>query len=322
MHKPSPESSGTSSETILLGLDIGGTKCSALIGTAAGDVLDRLTWPSDAAHGPDAMLDDLIGHARALINRHKGELAGAGVVVGGPLDSRRGLVLSPPNLPGWDNIPLRSRLEDALSMPVGLEHDAAACALAEYHWGAGRGEHSVAYLTCGTGFGMGLVIDGVPYYGAGGHSCEIGHVLLEGEGPVAFGKAGSVEAFCAGASLPKLAAWKYPDRWRDAAPTGPELSDLAGSGDADARSIIDVWSDSVARVAASIADTLFCDVIILGSLARYLGPEVFQAIHEAYLAQVHPHARDSCRLCVTELGNRLQDSSALAAATRARSIRQ
>ena len=105
-------------------------------------------------------------------------------------------------------------IRDRWHLPARIEHDAAACCLAEYHWGLGIGRSRLVYLTCGTGFGAGIVIDGKPYYGAGGRTVEIGHARFRDDGPEAFGKIGCVEAYRAGASLGKLAAWKFPGRPR------------------------------------------------------------------------------------------------------------
>ena len=288
----------------LLGIDIGGTKCAAVVGDAGGAVLERAEWPSHAARGPAAMLDDAVRHAADVVRRNGVEVEAAGVAVGGPLDARGGIVLGPPNLPGWDRVPLRDLLENRLSLPVRVEHDAAACALAEVLWGTAKGAAVAAYLTCGTGFGLGLVIDGKPFYGGGGHSPEIGHVRLKDDGPVAFGKPGSVEAFCAGASLPKLAAWRFPERWGDAPPDGPALAALSEAGDGDARAVIDGWADAVGRVAAAVGDTFFPDVILLGSLARRLSPGVFDSLRDAFAAEALPAAADRCRLELAGLGDR------------------
>src|SRR4051812_12161459 len=194
-----------------LGLDIGGTKCAVVVGTGDGEIIDRVEWPSVATRGPDAMLRDLMSHARELIDKHR--IVGVGASIGGPLDAARGVIYSPPNLPGWDDVPLKTILERELGLPARIEHDAAACALAEYRWGAGRGAARLIYLTCGTGFGAGLIFDGAIYRGAGGRSVEVGHARYRDDGPAAFGKAGSNEAFCAAEALGRLAAWRFPSRW-------------------------------------------------------------------------------------------------------------
>ena len=128
---------------LLLGLDIGGTKCAALIGDDLGVVHERREWASNAERGPDAMIGDLVRHARDLMDAHRG-VAACGVSVGGPMNAETGVILSPPNLPGWDEIPLRDRLSQTLRLPVRVEHDAAACVLAEHCWGAARGASPAA----------------------------------------------------------------------------------------------------------------------------------------------------------------------------------
>jgi glucokinase len=297
----------------LLGLDIGGTKCAALVGTGRGQVLERREWPSNAPRGPQGMIADLLGHARELIRAHPGVQA-VGVPIGGPLDAARGIIQSPPNLPGWDNIPLKEILERELSLPVRIEHDAAACALAERLWGAARGLDHIAYLTCGTGFGVGLILGGRVHYGAQGHNCEIGHARYREAGPVAFGKRGSLEAYCAGSSLTRLAAWKFPQRWADLPPTSPQIGALAQQGDLDAREIVAINATAVGHTCAFLADLFFPQMIVLGSLASYLGEPWLAKVHESFEAEALADAVKSCQILPAGLGRRLQDCSALAAA--------
>ncbi len=297
----------------LLGLDVGGTKCAAIAGTAEGGILDRREWLSDAHRGPGAMIDDLVRHGRELLSIHGGARA-VGVAIGGPLDAVRGIIHSPPNLPGWDDIPLREILSRAFSLPVRIEHDAAACAMAERQWGAARGLDHLAYLTCGTGFGVGLILDGRVHYGAGGRSCEIGHVRYRDDGPEAFGKKGSLEAYCAGSSLRRLAAWKFPVRWGGQPPSSPEISALAECGDADAAAVVSMNARAVGQTCAMLADLLFLEMIVLGSLASHLGEPWLMQVRRAFAEEALREAAGACRIVPAGLGARLQDCSALAAA--------
>lgn len=102
--------------SILLGLDVGGTKCACVVGTSSGEVLDRVEWPSQATRGPEAMIADFVSHGRALLAKHR-DVAAVGVSIGGPLDCANGVVLSPPNLPRWDRVPLKATLERELGLP-------------------------------------------------------------------------------------------------------------------------------------------------------------------------------------------------------------
>ncbi len=289
---------------LYVGLDVGGTKCAGVLGNARGDVLDRREWPSRAERGPQAMIADLLAYARSAPSA-----VAAGVAIGGPLNALAGIVRSPPHLPGWTDWPLKAQLEQELGVPVFVEHDAAACALAEYTWGGWRGCHTLIYLTCGTGFGAGIVIDGRIYRGAGGHSIEIGHARFAPDGPTAFGKAGSNEAYCSGTALRLLAEWKLG---RTLSPRG--VAEAAAAGDAGALGVLRLHAESTGQVCANLADALFPDVILLGSLARHLGEPWLQMVGTRFESEAHPHARQLCQLRGTTLGDRVQDLSALVVA--------
>lgn len=300
---------------LYLGLDVGGTKCAVVIGDDEGTIRERIEWPSQAERGPQLMIANLVANADYLRTRHAGAQA-VGVSIGGPLDARKGIVHAPPNLPGWDAIPLRQILEERFKLPVFIEHDAAACALAEYRWGAGVGAERLVYLTCATGFGAGYVFDGKAYYGACGRSVEIGHTRYAVDGPEAFGKKGSAEAFCSAKGLSRLAAWKFPQRWERSVPSPPEIADLARDGDADAREVVAINACAVGEICSRIADMLFPDVIILGSLSQYLGDSWLNEVRATFIRETLPAASSSCRLAPPGLGKRLQDCSALVAAMR------
>ena len=208
-------------DELILGWDVGGTKSAAVVGTVCGEVLARQAWASDAHEGPSRMLAVFLEHARALRGRFA-SIARVGVSIGGPLNTRTGEILSPPHLPGWDRIPLTAMLRRELGLPVVVEHDAAPCLEAEWLWGAASGATHAAYLTCGTGFGAGVMIDGRILRGPAGQSPEIGHVRVADDGPVMFGKAGCAESFCGGEGLPKLAAMMFPRRFAAPARNGME----------------------------------------------------------------------------------------------------
>jgi glucokinase len=299
-----------------LGIDVGGTTSAAVVGDASGAILQRVQWPSEAARGPETMIAEMAGHACEILGRAPGVVA-AGVAIGGPLDVTRGLILSPPNLPGWDAVPLRDRLAEALGLPVRVEHDATACAMAEHRWGAGRGMSHLVYLTGGTGFGAGLVLGGRPHYGAGGRPGDLGHIRLRREGPVGYGRAGSVEGFCAASALTRIAAWHAPGRWGEEAPTPAQMCTRAAEGDEDAAEVLAISARAVGDVCAGLADLLYPEVIVLGSQARYFGPGWLEQVRDRFREEAYPAAAELCRVVPSELGDRLQDLSALVAAIEA-----
>lgn len=304
-----------SEDELLMGLDIGGTKSALVLGRASGLVVAREEWASEAQRGPEAMLDDFCVHAKTLQECH-GAARAVGASIGGPLNAEEGIILSPPNLPGWDKFPLLEHLRQRFALPVNVEHDAAACALAEYLWGNHAGAQRLIYLTCGTGFGSGIIIDGKPYYGAGGASPEIGHIAGAEDGPFAFGKTGSYEAFCSARSLGRIAAWKYPSRW-PAPPQSSEIDPLAFAGDPDALEVVGTSANMTGRACALLADLLRPDVILLGSLAIYLGQLWTDGVHASFRRHALPAACDACHLGPHTLED-LQDKSSLAAALSAR----
>jgi len=302
--------SGEKDSELLLGWDVGGTKSAAVVGTAGGRVVDRAAWPSNAPAGPDAMIADFLARARQLRSRHGG-VARLGVSIGGPVNPLRGVVLSPPHLPGWDEVPLAEILGRELRLPVVIEHDAAACLLAEWLWGVARGATHAAYLTCGTGCGAGVLIDGRVLRGPEGQSPEVGHVRLAEDGPEMFGKRGCVESFCSGEGIGKLAAYRFPGRFAAGADAAA-LARLAGEGDEAAGAVLREAAVRTGQLCAMLADLFSPQVIVLGSLARYLPAWWAEAIREEFTREALAANSRHTRIVPAGLGERLQDLSAIA----------
>ncbi|MCX7030111.1 MAG: ROK family protein, partial [Spirochaetes bacterium] len=195
----------------LVGVDIGGTKTAVVLGRLAGrepEILDRQAFPTEHGRGHGPVVDRICSTARAMLASRSippGELSGIGISCGGPLDSRKGLVLSPPNLPGWRQVPIVDLVSRALGAPARLQNDANACAVAEWRFGAGRGCRSMVFLTFGTGMGAGLILDGRLYEGPSDLAGEVGHIRLAEDGPEGYGKRGSFEGFCSGGGIARLA---------------------------------------------------------------------------------------------------------------------
>jgi len=289
----------------LAGVNVGGTTTSVVLGDAAGAVYARREWPTQARDG-EALFAAIVDAVHALAP----DATSAGVAIGGPMDARTGTVLAPPHLPGMHRFPLRARLQDALRRPVTVHHDAAACALAEVRWGADGGVGGLAYLTCGTGFGAGIVIDGRARYGSRGYSPEIGHVRYRDEGPDVFGKPGCFESYGSASVLPRLA--QRIDPAFDAA-GGAEVAGRAARGDAVAQRAIDENADAVGAACALLCDLLVLDVIVLGSLASYLGEPWIARVRAAFAREALPHHAAACTVRAPSLPN-VQDVSGLAAA--------
>ncbi len=312
-------------QTIYLGWDVGGTKSAAVLGTGAGEVLERAEYPSNVAGGPEAMIGDFLARARELLGRSAGaaggaggagatnaaNVAGVGVSIGGPLNTRTGVIDSPPHLPGWDRVPLRERLEGELGLPVTVEHDAAACLLAEWLWGEARGATHAVYLTCGTGCGAGILVDGRVLRGPHGETPEAGHIRIAPDGPVMFGKSGSAEVFGSGEGVGKLAHAMFPDAYP--APADPrELAGAARRGDARAAAVLAESACGTGRLCAVLADLFAPQVIVLGSLARYFGAGWVATVEAEFRREALAVNARHTRILPAGLGERLQDLSAIA----------
>lgn len=290
---------------LLAGVNVGGTTTSVVLGTPDGTILQRRAWPTQAADG-DALYAAIVATLRAIAN----DARAIGVAIGGPMNARTGVVLSPPHLPGLHGFPIGARLRTDLDLPVAVHHDAAACALAEARWGADCSAGGLAYLTCGTGFGAGIVIDGRAIYGSHGSSSEIGHVRYRDDGPDVFGKPGSFESYGSGSALPALA--RRHDPAFDAV-TGDEVAARAARGDPVAQAAIDDNARAVGAACALLADLLVLDVIVLGSLATYLGEPWLERVRATFAREALPDRVASCTLRGSSLEH-LQDMSGLAAA--------
>ncbi len=198
---------------LLIGIDIGGTKCAVVLGSnvkgsavipgnTVPKILDRIEFPTKTEEGPEQAIISIENAVKDHLHKPKvNGIRSIGISCGGPLDSKKGIILSPPNLPGWNNITIVSRLKKKFGVPVALQNDANACALAEWKWGAGKGCRNMIFLTFGTGLGAGLILDGRLYSGTNDMAGEVGHIRLENDGPVGYGKKGSFEGFCSGGGI-------------------------------------------------------------------------------------------------------------------------
>jgi glucokinase len=326
---------------LLVGVDIGGTKTAVVLGRAAGDglqIIDRVVFPTDpTVRGWREVLKEVIAAARNLQGRHAGPaegLGGVGVSCGGPLDSRAGLVLSPPNLPGWDDVPITGELETGLGCPAALQNDANACALAEWRFGAGRGSRNMIFLTFGTGMGAGLIIEGRLYEGTTDLAGEVGHVRLAEDGPEGYGKAGSFEGFCSGGGIARLARAEAEKQLAAGRPvlfcrergdlpaiTAQAVAEAAEAGDPVAREILAASGRWLGRGLAMLIDVLNPQRIVIGSIfarsGKFLRPAMEREIAREALA---PAAR-VCTIVPAELGEKIGDYACLSVAMRAETRR-
>jgi glucokinase len=300
-------------EQRILGVDIGGTKTAVVLGTLHGEIVHRSELPTGAQRGFDAVYHDITMAIETTIRPVAADVVALSVSIGGPLDVLQGVILSPPNLPGWDRIPLKQLLAGRFHMPVYIEHDGNAGALAEYHFGAGRGARNIVFLTMGTGFGAGLILDGRLYRGTNDVAGEIGHIRIAEDGPDCYGKPGSLEGFASGTGIARLARMMFPGRWPQTI-TVKELYTEYGAGVDEARVVFSRAAQAFGRGLAMIADMLNPERIILGGLGMRLQDALVEPALAIFAAEALPRALAVCRVVPASLGENIGDYAALVAA--------
>ncbi len=304
----------------ILGLDIGGTKTAIVEGTGHAEILQRIEFPTQASEPFAKTFPTLAAHANSVIAQacgHGRTIAAISVSIGGPLRIEEGFLIDPPHLPGWFNTPLKQHLEHAFpGLPVYLEHDGNAGALAEFHFGVGKSrtnlEHLI-FLTFGTGIGAGLIVNGRILRGATDTAGEIGHWRLAEDGPVGFGKRGSWESFASGQGLIEIAAEMFPVRWSHSTPIR-ELVEAMLADDDDAIEVAAAAAHYMGRGLALLIDAFNPQVICFGSLGVVLGERILGPAREVIAKEALPQAAAACELLPCALGNHIGDVASLMAA--------
>ncbi len=321
----------------LLGLDIGGTKCAVILGkdeilcgSIDGFIIDKISFPTIQTRGWRAVVSDLFNVCDEILAKNNitaNELISIGISCGGPLDSSKGVIYSPPNLPDWDAVPIVSLLKERFDVPVYLQNDANACALAEWHFGAGKGLKNLIFLTFGTGMGAGLILDGKLYSGTNDMAGEVGHIRLADKGPVGYGKEGSFEGFCSGGGIERLAKALIIEKHKmgekpalcPAADklckvTAKSVADAAKKGDMLAIEIYNICGEYLGRGLAVLVDILNPQAIIVGSIFERSSDLLIDSMEKALKAEALPLSLERCKIMPAELGDAIGDYAALGVA--------
>lgn len=307
---------------LIVGLDIGGTKSSVVLGTTDGKILDKATAPTEIDQGPDATILRLISDTRTLLSRNSistDTVMGAGICSGGPLDSAEGVIYRPANLPGWDAVPIKRLVEDALHLPAVLENDADCCALAELFFGAARGKKNIVSFTWGTGIGAGVIINGRLYSGTTGLAGEIGHITyIPGGRLCQCGKLGCIEAYASGSSIARIArervsSGEISTLEDPTSITTERVCDAARSGDSLAAEVLTDAAKAMGHAVSLAAHTLNPEIITLGTMAVKAGDLLMPELMQVVDAEVWEQARKSLVILPTPLEDRVQDLAAISA---------
>jgi glucokinase len=273
-------------EKPILGVDIGGTKVAAGLVDRHGKILTQTRKPMLAHGTPEAGFEAVTTAIDSLVSNTPDQISSIGICAPGPLDPKSGVVLNPPNVPCWRNFPLAESISAKYRVPVKVDNDANAAALAETRWGTARGYRYVFYATIGTGIGTGIVLDGTIYHGYTGSAGEGGHMSIDYRGPVCnCGKRGCIEVLAAGSAIGARARAKLhaePSRQsviRDLAEgdVASVTSEFVGraykDGDPLAREILLETAELLTAWLGNIVDLLDPDVLVMGGgVAAMLEP--------------------------------------------------
>lgn len=314
----------------LAGIDIGGTKCAVSIGKTTGTdrieicYKEKFLTPDSPLEAVKRMTEILA----AMVDAHEEiVLEAIGISCGSPLDSKKGLIMCPPNLPDWDHIDVVTPFARRFGVPVQVQNDANACGLAEWLWGAGRGTQNMIFLTFGTGLGAGLILDGKLYCGTCDMAGEVGHVRLSEDGPEGYGKKGSFEGFCSGGGIARFAV-PYIESWvkrggqTSILKPGKTLDEIttadigaaAGAGDELALDILKKAGENLGKGLSMLIDILNPERIVIGSI--YLRQEdiLREPMLEVIRRETLLQNRQVCQVVPAGLGEQLGDYAALSVA--------
>ncbi|WP_134684833.1 mannose-6-phosphate isomerase, class I [Brevibacillus migulae] len=278
-------------ESYRIGVDIGGTNLRAAVVDQAGQIVKRVAMKTFAEKGPDFVIRNLQQMIGSLMQEYP--VTHIGLACPGPLDAKAGIILSPPNLPGWDRIDLKGKLAATFDIPVTLDNDANAAALGEALFGAGKGKRSVFYVTISTGIGGGFVYNGNIIQGA--HFCagEVGNMIIRPDGPAhPMLNQGSWETLASGTALNRQA--QQIDQRKS-------LFQLEQEGNAQAKEAIEQFVANLATGIANLVHILDPDTIILGGGVMKSRHLFWEQLHRAVDERLYPQLRGKIDLQVAQL---------------------
>ena len=306
-----------------LGFDIGGTKTALSLGEIKDkdiNILFRQETPTNSS--PNKTLKTLLEKALELRNEY--QVSSVGISCGGPLDEKNGIILTTPNLPGWHGFEIVQYIKDYLGLPTKMINDANACALAEYYFGAGKGTQNMIFITCGTGFGAGLILDGKLYAGTNGNAGEIGHVRIDKKGPLAYGKNGSVESYCSGAGITKVAkemALKQKEIPACVINMGgvdkittKQLADAAHSGDLFAKKVFSKCGAMLGKTLAILVDLFNPEMIVVGGVYMRSSDLLIRSMKKWLRKEALSESLKVCQVLPAKLSEKIGDYAAISVA--------
>lgn len=295
-----------------VGIDLGGTNIKGGVVDASGGVLSFESIETEGEQGRDHVLDRialLVGKVCDAAGLGRDDIAAVGIGSPGPLDTKKGIIHTAPNLPGWENLPLADEVSQRCGCPVFIENDANAAALAESFAGVGKGKKCMLLLTLGTGIGGGIVIDGRVWHGVNDCAGELGHLSIQYDGRRCnCGSIGCVETYASASNLvvrtlEKLEAGaesclsEYGDGLQC-----HHIFEAAADGDAFAQGVVDEGITMLACAIASLINIFNPDMVVLFGGMTNAGDQLFVPVREKVKERAFPTAYERCEIVPSQLG--------------------
>ncbi len=280
----------------VVGLDLGGTQIRTCLADVEGKILSQVRQPTLAREGLQRVLDRMKETIHEVLQGvQRDAVLGIGIAAPGPLDPRTGVVIAPPNLPGWNDVPLSDIMFETFDLPVFINNDANLAGLAEHRFGAGRGTLDMIYLTISTGLGGGIICGGQLLLGAHGLAGEPGHTIVDPGGPLCgCGNVGCLEAMAAGPGIARYAAELIRQgRGSSLAGhiasggelTGEMVGEAAEAGDGVALEAVDRAAHYLGIGVLNLIHIFDPEIVILGGGVSKLGPLLFDPVRACVLGQ-------------------------------------
>jgi glucokinase len=284
-----------------IGIDLGGTKIAAALMNENGILVNSVDIATEAAGGPNVVMARMQRTVEDVMQGiSSSEVKGVGIGAPGPLNPITGMVYSPPNLPGWNEIPLRTEMARRLQMDTFVDNDANAAALAEARLGAGAGTSHLVYVTVSTGIGGGVVFDGQIIHGSSGAAAEVGHMIVDPDGPLCpCGNHGCLEALASGTAIRRLAVERF-GKDMDARMVAVE----AAGGDHAAKQLLNEVFHWLGIGLINVVQMYDPEVIVVGGGVSRIGDPLFEALERAVAGNRYRSANFSVRVLPAKLGTK------------------
>ena len=288
---------------LIIGLDLGGTNIKIGLVSQLGRVLKKKSLATANFRNKDQLITALVNSVKQLISEEKlklNNILGLGMGLPGPIDSKRGVVYFFPNIPGWNNVPLKKIMESKLSLPTFIDNDVNLITLAEWKYGAGKGADNIICLTLGTGVGGGIIIEGELYRGSTLTAGEIGHIPINENGPLCnCGGRGCLERYVGNRYILQYAR----KRLKNKRLTLEELTQLAKNGN---RIAIDIWQIAGRRIGIALTglvNVLNPAKIVIGGGLSDAGRVLFSEIRKTLRKKAMPQQAKCVKVLKAKLGS-------------------